>query len=55
LAGLRALSHHCPVVPTMPTSIWAYIGANVASKPRRLNSSTRMCSTRDATSLMIET
>ena len=36
LAGLRASSHHWPVVPTMPTSIWAYIGAYLASKPRLL-------------------
>ena len=55
LAGLRASSHHWPVVPTMPTSICAYIGAYFASKPRLLNSASRMYSTRDAMSPMIET
>jgi hypothetical protein len=39
----------------MPTSIWAYIGAAFGSKPRFLNSAARMCSTRVATSPMIET
>ena len=29
--GLRASSHHCPVTATMPTSIWAYIGASFGS------------------------
>ena len=54
LAGLRVSSHHWPTVPTMPTSIWAYIGAVVGSRPRALNSSARMPSTRDATSPMID-
>ena len=29
--GLRASSHHWPVNATMPTSIWAYIGASLGS------------------------
>src|SRR5215831_12488526 len=29
--GLRASSHHCPVTATIPTSIWAYIGASFGS------------------------
>ena len=36
----------------MPTSIWAYIGANFGSKPRSLNWLTMMCSTWLAASLI---
>src|SRR5687767_8637851 len=42
LLGLRVSSHHWPVVPIMPTSICEYIGAALGSKPRFLNSATRM-------------
>ena len=31
--GLRTPSHHWPVIATMPTSIWEYIGTDLASSP----------------------
>ena len=34
--GLRESSHHWPVSATMPTSIWAYIGAVFGSRPALL-------------------